>query len=66
MYRRTRLAFIAMSLMLSLDLLAQPADPQEREELRSFLEQTIHGAESFQDRYDAEVWLVDMSGRLSR
>jgi soluble lytic murein transglycosylase-like protein len=66
MYRRARLAFIAMSLMLSLDLLAQPADPQEREELRSFLEQTIHGAESFQDRYDAEVWLVDMSGRLSR
>ena len=35
-------------------------------ELRSFLEQTIHGASSFQDRYDAEVWLVDMSARLSR
>ena len=66
MYRRARLAFIAMSLMLSLDLVAQPADLQEREELRSFLEQTIHGAESFQDRFDAEVWLVDMSGRLSR
>ena len=66
MYRRARLAFIAMSLMLSLELLAQPADLQEREELRSFLEQTIHGAESFQDRFDAEVWLVDMSGRLSR
>ena len=66
MYRWTRLAFIAMSLMLSLDLVAQPADLQEREELRSFLEQTIHGAESFQDRFDAEVWLVDMSGRLSR
>jgi len=66
MYRRARLALIAMSLMLSLDLHAQPADLQEREELRSFLEQTIHGAESFQDRYDAEVWLVDMSGRLGR
>jgi soluble lytic murein transglycosylase-like protein len=45
---------------------AQPADEKEREALRSFLEQTIHGAESFEDRYDAEVWLVDMSGRLSR
>ncbi len=34
--------------------------------MRSFLEHTIKGAESFVDRYDAEVWLVDMSARLSR
>lgn len=47
-------------------LLAQPADPQERAELRDFLESTIVGADSFEDRYDAEVWLVDMSARLSR
>ena len=43
-----------------------PADEAEREELRQFLEQTIDGAESFEDRFDAEVWLVDMSGRLAR
>ena len=30
------------------------------------VEKTIVGAESFKDRYDAEVWLVDMSGRLAR
>lgn len=47
-------------------LLAQPSDPQERAELRDFLESTIVGADSFEDRYDAEVWLVDMSARLSR
>jgi soluble lytic murein transglycosylase-like protein len=52
--------------VFSLQALAQPADLQERAELRKFLEQTIHGADSFQDRYDAEVWLVDMSTRLSR
>lgn len=52
--------------IFSLQALAQPADQQERAELRSFLEQTIHGANSFEDRYDAEVWLVDMSSRLSR
>ena len=52
--------------IFSLQALAQPADQQERAELRNFLEQTIHGANSFQDRYDAEVWLVDMSSRLSR
>ena len=45
---------------------AQPVDSQERAELRSFLVQTINGADSFEDRYDAEVWLVDMSARLER
>lgn len=45
---------------------AQPADEEERDQLRRFLEQTIDGADSFQDRFDAEVWLVDMSTRLSR
>ncbi|MDA8752718.1 lytic transglycosylase domain-containing protein [Halieaceae bacterium] len=44
----------------------QSFDPAEHAELRHFLEQTIRGADSFADRYDAEVWLVDMSGRLSR
>ena len=39
---------------------------QEQEELRTFLEQSISDSSSFQDRFDAEVWLVDMSGRLSR
>ena len=45
---------------------AQPDDPEERAALREFLESTISDAESFQDRYDAEVWLVDMSQRLER
>ncbi len=45
---------------------AQPEDNEERAALRDFLEQTITNAESFEDRYDAEVWLVDMSNRLSR
>ena len=52
--------------MLAIGAIAQPADDQEREALRSFLEQAISGADSFEDRYDAEVWLVDMSARLAR
>ena len=44
---------------------AQPADQEEREALRDFLDQTINSAESFEDKYDAEVWLVDMSARLA-
>ena len=52
--------------MLAIGAIAQPADEQEREALRSFLEQAISSADSFEDRYDAEVWLVDMSARLAR
>lgn len=52
--------------LFSLASSAQPQDPAERAELREFLEDTIVGANSFADRFDAEVWLVDMSGRLTR
>ena len=41
---------------------SQEADPS----LRDFLNSTINQAETFEDRFDAEVWLVDMSERLSR
>ena len=52
--------------LLMAPVVAQPDNAQEREALRSFLEQAISGADSFEDRYDAEVWLVDMSARLAR
>ncbi len=55
-----------LALLFSPGTLPQPADETERAELRQFLEQTIDGADSFEDRFDAEVWLVDMSARLSR
>lgn len=45
--------------------LAQPNDG-ERAELRQFLIDTIADSSSFKDRFDAEVWLLDMSGRLMR
>ena len=35
-------------------------------EMRSLLHQTISEADSFNDRFDAEVWLVDMDSRLKR
>lgn len=41
-------------------------ESREREALRQFLELNIAASESFDDRFDAEVWLVDMSARLSR
>ena len=60
-------AVLAAGLLLACtSALSQEFDPAERAELRAFLESTIKGADSFVDRYDAEVWLVDMSARLSR
>lgn len=37
----------------------------ERAELRAFLQATIASAPSFEDRFDAEVWLIDMQARLA-
>ena len=35
-------------------------------ELTNILRETVNDASSFVDRFDAEVWLVDMSSRLGR
>ncbi len=35
------------------------------QELRLRLKQAIHASDSFPDRFEAEVWLLDMSNRLS-
>ena len=45
---------------------ANASSNEEQAQLRLFLEQTIDASDSFEDRYDAEVWLVDMSARLNR
>jgi soluble lytic murein transglycosylase-like protein len=35
-------------------------------ELRELMQRTVAEADSFEDRFDAEVWLLDMSTRLKR
>lgn len=64
---RTCSRYIALTALLA--LLAAPAvadrsapDP----ELRSLLRQAVNEADSFDDRYHAEVWLLDMSTRLEK
>jgi len=62
---------ILVSLPFSLAVTAQTAVSVPKKiadsqtELRKFLKSTITKADSFEDRFDAEVWLVDMSGRLT-
>ena len=62
---------LARALMLALLLLAAgnlnastrtPPDP----ELRNALVKAVNSADSFKDRFDAEVWLMDMSQRLQK
>ena len=43
-----------------------PEKLQSNSELRLLLQQAIKDSNSFEDRYDAEVWLLDMSNRLSK
>jgi soluble lytic murein transglycosylase-like protein len=54
---------LLVSLLLSLPVTAS-ASTSEQNELRAFLKSTINDSNSFEDRFAAEVWLVDMSGRL--
>jgi soluble lytic murein transglycosylase-like protein len=64
--RRGRPALWAAAALLA--LLAGPAlasqDPTP--ELRARVKAALATADSFDDRFDAEVWLTDMAGRLGR
>ena len=60
---RNRLAILLAALLLPLVAYADTApDPELREVLRA----AANDSKSFPDRFDAEVWLTDMSGRLER
>ncbi|UCE90175.1 MAG: lytic transglycosylase domain-containing protein [Pseudomonadota bacterium] len=59
-----------IALVALLALLAAPARATERAapdpELRVLLQQAVNESDSFDDRYHAEVWLLDMSTRLEK
>ena len=56
------LAFLLIISTASFSTAAQVNTPDP--ELRKLLTQAIEASDSFGDRFDAEVWLVDMSKRL--
>jgi hypothetical protein len=59
------IAALIFALALSGPAHAAPTAPPEPE-LRDLLARTIGAADSFEHRFDAEVWLMDMSARLRR
>lgn len=52
--------------LISSAVLAAPAPNTVDPELRQALKEAVNDSSSFNDKYDAEVWLVDMSARLER
>lgn len=64
--RYTRIVFLLVCLFLPIQGWAVTTSPEVDPELRQLLINTVNDASSFTDRFDAEVWLVDMSGRLHR
>lgn len=50
-------AFLSLLLLSPYAVAQQQPDP----ELRELLRRTVNESSSFIDRFDAEVWLVDMS-----
>lgn len=58
--RAWSLALLLMAAQAVVGATRQAAEP----ELRALLQRTVAEAGSFQDRFDAEVWLLDMSTRL--
>ena len=64
---RMTLLRILLGLVLSLQFSFANAVTTERpDELRDLLVKAVNGSDSFEDRFDAEVWLLDMSSRLKR
>jgi soluble lytic murein transglycosylase-like protein len=63
------LGLVTLTLLLSFSLSTAGSTfvaEKDRAELRQHLKLAIAQADSFDDRFDAEVWLLDMSGRLTR
>ncbi|WP_250658597.1 lytic transglycosylase domain-containing protein [Alkalimarinus coralli] len=60
--RLTSFLSLMIAMAFSTSVFGQSVDP----ELRAALKRTVNEASSFEDRFEAEVWLVDMSSRMSR
>lgn len=62
---RTGIVLLLLLALAASPASATPSAPPVDPELRAELKQAIARADSFQDRFDAEVWLLDMSTRMT-
>lgn len=59
------MVLMAVALFVNIKSTMLAATPSPDDDLRAFLQQTIASANSFDDRFAAQVWLVDMQQRLA-
>ena len=59
-----RRAFVIVALVLAAPLAWAGPVGEPDDELRDLMRQAMNEPDSFADRFDAEIWLVDMSARL--
>ena len=68
LFHSVRIFTLISSLLISYSVSHSEISVQEKQanhhELRQLLSKAIKDSNSFSDRYDAEVWLLDMSNRL--
>ena len=57
---------VVIGLLATLLPAALPAEQRPDPELREILRDAANEIDTFPDRFEAEVWLTDMSGRLAR
>ena len=61
-----RKPFLLVLLLLSWSHLQAATFERPDDELRTLLSKAVNSADSFENRFDAEVWLLDMSSRLKK
>jgi soluble lytic murein transglycosylase-like protein len=59
------MAFVLSMLLPAASAHAQPGMTEIPDDLRQLLLEAVSASDSFTDRFEAEVWLLDMSTRLS-
>lgn len=60
---RARLGLMLAAWLVALPVAAERERPDD--DLRALVREAVAAADSFQDRFDAEVWLLDMASRLT-
>jgi soluble lytic murein transglycosylase-like protein len=64
---RFRVKQLALGILVSVSLAtAGPAQASTDPELRRLLKEAVESDYGFEDRFDAQVWLLDMSNRLAK
>lgn len=66
LFKSIRPLFIVVCLFLAATLAQAATTERPDDEMRTLLLGAINASDSFSDRFEAEVWLTDMSNRMKR